>query len=86
MKVLRDQVEEGRRRIAMGERPTFHAVTTYDGLAIDVRIRELPIIHIFTADEARVLDAARAIIAKALDVDPMAFDVQPGTDGQETTG
>jgi len=77
VKALQHGIEEGRRRIAMGERPTYQAITAYDGFAIDVRVRELPIIHIFVADETGVLDAARGIIAEALQVDRFAFDVQP---------
>ena len=77
MKALRHGIEEGRRRIASGERPTYHVITTYDGFAVDVRVRELPVIHIFVADQTGVLDAARGIIAGALEVDRFAFDVQP---------
>jgi hypothetical protein len=68
-----------RRRIAGGERPVYHALwaTTPDGTTVDVRIRELPVVHLFVPDESRVLDGARELIAKALGVESTAFDVEP---------
>jgi hypothetical protein len=42
---------------------------------VDVMITELPIIHLFVPDYARVSDGARILIARTLDVDPNAFDV-----------
>ena len=36
------RVEEARAAIDGGERPVFHVVTSWDGAAVDVRIRELP--------------------------------------------
>jgi hypothetical protein len=42
---------------------------------VDVRIRELPIIHLFVPDYAGVSDGARILIARTLAVDPASFDV-----------
>lgn len=78
MKELRDHVAAGRRRITRGERPVYHAIwtTSLDG-AVDVRIRELPIIHLFVPDESGVLDGARGLIARTLGVEPSTFVVEP---------
>jgi hypothetical protein len=75
---LRAAIKVEQRRIAAGNRPLYHATwtTTRDGAPIvDVMIRELPIIHLFVPDYARVSDGARILIARTLDVDPNAFDV-----------
>ena len=75
---LRAAIQAEQRRIAAGNRPLFHAMwtTTPDGAPIvDVMIRELPIIHLFVPDCARVADGARILVARTLDVDPNAFDV-----------
>ena len=40
--------------------------------------RELPLIHLFVPDEAGVLDGARELVAKTLDVPPSTFEVVPG--------
>ncbi len=77
MKELRDHVAAGRRRIARGERPVYHATWTTSGDAVDVRIRELPIIHLFVPDESGVLDGARGLIARTLGVEPSTFGVEP---------
>ena len=69
-------VSEGRAAILRGERPVYHVTTTYDGAAVDVRIRELPIIHLFVPDATGVIAGARGLIAEALGVDPSAFDVE----------
>jgi hypothetical protein len=76
---LRQLADADRHRIERGERPTYHAiwVTANDG-SVDVTIRELPLIHLYVPDDAGVLDGARLIIARALDVDPKSFDVQDG--------
>lgn len=78
MKELRDHVTAGRRGITRGERPVYHAIWTrsLDG-AVDVRIRELPIIHLFVPDESGVLDGARGLIARTLGVEPSTFVVEP---------
>ncbi len=57
MKELRDQVAEDQRRITRGERPVNHVTwtTSLDDGAVDLRIRELPIIHLFVLDESGVL-------------------------------
>ena len=75
---LRAAIEADRSRVARGERPRYHVIwaTAVDG-SIDVTVRELPLIHQFVPDEAGVLDGARFLIARALDVDPGAFDVSP---------
>jgi hypothetical protein len=66
-----------RRRIAAGDRPLYHVTrtTTPDGSTVDIMIEELPIIHAFAPDNARVLDGARGLIAGTLGVDAMSFDV-----------
>jgi hypothetical protein len=78
-------VDELRRRIAQdvalvneGGRPIDHVTTTYDGAAVDVRITELPLIHLFVPDASTVLDGARGLIAQTLQVDPTTFDVVVG--------
>ena len=75
---LRTAIERDRARIAGGEHPTYHALweTARDG-SIDVTVRELPLIHQFVPDEASVLDGARFLIARTLDVDADSFDVLP---------
>jgi hypothetical protein len=76
VEVLRRSIESGRRRIAQGVRPMYHAIfrTTPDG-AVDVTIRELPIVHLFAPDDHRAQDAARQLIARTLGVDHDVFDV-----------
>jgi hypothetical protein len=73
---LRAAVHADRRRIAAGERPTYHAtwVTYLDG-AVDVTIRELPIVHLFVPGPSGVPDGARGLIARTLAVDPASFEV-----------
>jgi len=73
---LRATTARDRARIARGERPAYHATwsTSVDGSA-DVTVVELPLIHLFVPDAAGVAAGARLIIARALDVDPDAFDV-----------
>jgi hypothetical protein len=75
---LQAAIATGRCQIAAGERPRYHAIgtTTPDGSTVDVVIRELPIIHAFVPDNARVLDCARALIARMLSVDAESFDVE----------
>jgi hypothetical protein len=73
---LQRGVLEGRRLIALGERPVYHVTTTFDGAAVDVRVRELPTIHLFVPDARGVLDGARGLIAKTLEVDPSTFRVE----------
>ena len=75
---LRAAIEADRTRVARGERPRYHAIwaMAVDG-SIDVTVSELPLIHQFVPDEAGVLDGARFLIARTLDVDPGAFDVSP---------
>ena len=69
-------IEAARRGIDRGERPVFYVVTSWDGSAIDVRILELPLVHVFVPDESRVLDGARELIARTLSVDAASFAVQ----------
>lgn len=80
MRELRNHVAEGRRLISHGERPVYHVITSYDGAAVDVRIRELPTIHLFVPDESGVLEGARGLIARTLGVEPSTFVVEPGYD------
>lgn len=75
---LRAAIQAEQRRIAAGNRPLYHATwtTSPDGAPIvDVMIRELPIIHLFVPDYARISDGARILIARTLAVDPASFDV-----------
>jgi hypothetical protein len=75
MEELRERIAGDRDLISAGRRPLYHATTTYDGSAVDVRVRELPIIHLFVPDTAGVLDGARGLIARTLDLPPATFDV-----------
>jgi hypothetical protein len=73
---LRAAIDGDRARITRGERPIYHVqwAPALDG-SIDVTVVELPLIHQFVPDEAAVLDGARFLIARILDVDPTAFAV-----------
>ena len=73
---LRAAIDTDRAWIARGKRPTYHVrwATAIDG-SIDVTIEELPLIHQYVPDEASVLDGARFLIARTLDVEPNQFDV-----------
>jgi hypothetical protein len=77
---LQAAIANDRRRIAAGDRPVYHAsrTTTRDGSTIDIMIEELPIIHTFVPDDARVLDGARGLVARTLGVDATSFDVVVG--------
>jgi hypothetical protein len=77
MKELERRVAEGRRQITCGERPVYHVQTRHDGVAVDVRIAELPLVHLFVPDESSALEGARGLIARTLGVDPSAFEVEP---------
>jgi hypothetical protein len=72
-----EAVARDRRLIAAGQRPTYHATWSIspDG-AVDVRVAELPIIHLFVPDRIAVAVGARLLIARTLGVPPDAFDVQ----------
>ena len=70
-------IEADRRRIARGERPIYRVLWATGPDAVDVTILELPIIHLFVADDRQVLDGARLLIARTLAVDPQSFDVVP---------
>jgi hypothetical protein len=74
-------IEADRARIAGGARPTYHVrwATALDG-SIDVTVAELPLIHQFVPSAADVLDGARFLIARTLDVDAAAFEVAPAAD------
>lgn len=74
---LQFAIANDRRRIAAGDRPLYHVVrtTTPDGSTVDIMIEELPIIHAFVPDNARVLDGARGLISRTLGVDAMSFDL-----------
>ena len=56
MDELRERIAADRQMISTGERPLYHTTTSYDGSAVDVRVHELPIIHLFVPDTAGVLD------------------------------
>lgn len=73
---LEEVIRGNRQRIAGGERPLYHAMwtTSPDG-SVDVRIREIPLIHLFVPDNAGILDGARLLVARTLEVDPGSFDV-----------
>ena len=73
---LRMRIRADQRRIAKGERPLYHVTWTMspDG-AMDVTIRELPIIHLFVPDHLGVPDGARGLIARTLAVDAASFDL-----------
>ncbi len=79
---LRRAIESGRQRVAHGERPMYHFTWTSSrgGEAVDVTIRELPLVHLFAPDDHRVADVARLIIARTLGVDQHAFDVVADAD------
>jgi hypothetical protein len=79
---LRATVGADRVRIASGDRPTYTVLWTssIDG-SVDVRIRELPLIHLFVPDEAGVGDGARLLVAQTLGVDPEAFDLHLEAEG-----
>ena len=82
MNELRARVLQDRCVISAGGRPLYHATTTFDGAALDVRVRELPIIHLFVPDAAGVLEGARGLIARTLGVAPDSFDVTADADKQ----
>jgi hypothetical protein len=72
-----ETVARDRRLIAAGQRPTYHATWSIspDG-AVDVRVTELPVIHLFVPDRIGVAVGARLLIARTLGVPPDAFDVE----------
>lgn len=74
---LHATLEADSQRIANGERPVYHVrrTTSIDG-SVDFTIHELPIIHLFVPDDSGVVDGARLLIARTLNVDPGTFDVQ----------
>jgi hypothetical protein len=74
---LRPAIEAERRRIARGERPIYRILWVTGPDAVDVTILELPIVHLFVADQRDVLDGGRLLIARTLGVDPQSFDVVP---------
>jgi hypothetical protein len=78
---LQTRIRADQRRIAKGERPVYHVMWTTTPEAIDVTIRELPIIHLFVPDHLGVSDGARGLIARTLGVDQASF----GLVTQETT-
>jgi len=45
------------------------------GGAVDVTVREFPIVHVFVPDPSGVLDGGRFLIARTLAADPQSFDV-----------
>jgi len=72
---LHRRVRADRLRIARGERPLYHAAWTMVPEGADVRVRELPIIHLFVPDVSGVADGARGLIAGTLAVDAASFDL-----------
>ncbi len=75
MDELQERIARDLRLVSAGKRPLYHATTTYDGSAVDVRVRELPTVHLFVPDSLDVLDGARGLIARTLGVSPASFDV-----------
>jgi hypothetical protein len=73
---LRVTIMRDRERIARGERPAYSATWTRATDAIDVRIAEIPLVHIFVPDERGIREGARVLIARTLDVATDAFDVR----------
>ena len=59
----------------MGERPVYHVMWKTTPEALDVTIRELPIIHLFVPDHLGVSDGARSLIARTLGVHQASFDL-----------
>lgn len=53
----------------------YHVIWTTGADAVDVTIRELPLIHLFVPDPLGVLDGARGLIAKTLAVGAESFDL-----------
>ena len=79
---LESTIAADRERIAAGGRPCYHVTWTtspFDGAA-DVRIVELPIVHLFVPGPGEVLEGARVLIARVLAVGVDAFDVTPEDD------
>jgi hypothetical protein len=74
---LQRQTADSRERLSRGERLVYHVTTEFDGAAVDVRIRELPIIHLYVPDTLGAPDGARGLIARTLGVEPSSFDVVP---------
>lgn len=73
---LRTRIWADQRRIAHGERPVYHVTwKTPPDCAADLAVVELPLIHLFVAEIRGVPDAARALIAATLLVDPASFDL-----------
>jgi hypothetical protein len=77
MREMRRQVAAGRRAVAHGQRPVYHLITSFDGAAVDVRVRELPLVHLFVPDDLGALDGVKALISRTLGVDPGSFGVEP---------
>jgi hypothetical protein len=73
---LQTTIMRDRERIARGERPIYHVTWSPAVDAVDVRVAELPLIHLFVPDERRVIDGARLLIARTLDVDPDRFELR----------
>ena len=72
---LRTRIRADQQRIARGERPLYHATWKTGPEALDVTIRELPLIHLFVPDRLGVTDGARGLIARTLAVDAASFDL-----------
>ena len=73
---LRATIMRDRERIARGERPTYQATWSPAVDSVDVRIVELPLIHLFVPDRRGVEEGARVLVARTLEVEPSAFDVE----------
>jgi len=69
------RIRADQRRIAGGERPAYHVTWTTGADAVDVTIRELPLIHLFVPDPLGIPDGARGLIARTLGVDAASFDL-----------
>ena len=67
-------VQAARRMIARGERPGYRLLLGDDGRW---RVDGLPGISVAALDRHAASTTIRSTIARALDVDPMTFDVDP---------
>jgi hypothetical protein len=74
-------VKADRHRIEAGERPTYHVTWTLSPSSgsTDVRIVELPLIHLFVPAPSDALDGARVLVARTLGTDPGAFEITLAT-------
>jgi len=76
---LRAAAKAEQQRFRRGERPLYHVMwVAAAGGAVEVTVREPPIIHLFVPDRDSALDGARLLIAQTLATDLNAFDLALG--------